>query len=236
MLLKPQGDTSQGFRREWVRYMEGQPHAAGLNVYVTVDPAHRKKRTSDFTVMAVIAVGGDGTYRLLDVLRDRLNLTERTQALFDLVSKWRPMRVGYERYGLQADIEHIKREQHLANIDFRIVELGGSMSKVDRIRRLIPLFEQGKFILPRTRWRTLSDKTSVDLIDALVEGEADGVPGVRARRHDGCDQSHSRRGSEGEIAHVGCDAASTSRSAPSVRQRRICARQATAAAGGRPPR
>jgi phage terminase large subunit-like protein len=176
MLLKPQGDTSQGFRREWVRYMEGQPHAAGLNVYVTVDPAHSKKRSSDYTVMACIGVGGDGTYRLLDVLRDRLNLTERTQALFDLVKKWRPLRVGYERYGLQADVEHIKREMHLANVDFRIVELGGSMSKIDRIRRLIPLFEQGKFILPRTRWRTLNDKTSVELIDALVESELMAFP------------------------------------------------------------
>jgi phage terminase large subunit-like protein len=176
MLLKPQGDTSQGFRRDWVRYMEGQPHAAGLNVYITVDPAHSKKRSSDYTVMACIGVGGDGTYRLLDILRDRLNLTERAQALFDLVKKWSPLRVGYERYGLQADVEHIKREQHLSNVDFRIVELGGSMSKVDRIRRLIPLFEQGKFILPRTRWRTLSDKTSVDLIDALVEGELMAFP------------------------------------------------------------
>jgi phage terminase large subunit-like protein len=176
MLLKPQGDTSQGFRREWVRFMEGQPHATGLNVYVAIDPANSKKRTSDYTVMAVIGVGGDGTYRLLDILRDRLNLTERTQALFDLVKKWRPIRVGYEQYGLQADIQHVQDAQHRANVDFRIVPLGGSMSKIDRIRRLIPLFEQGRFILPRTRWRTLADKTSVDLIDALVEGELMAFP------------------------------------------------------------
>jgi hypothetical protein len=77
---------------------------------------------------------------------------------------------------LQSDVQHIESEQHRTNTDFRIVELGGSMSKIDRIRRLIPLFEQGKFILPRTRWRTLSDKTSVELIDALVEGELMALP------------------------------------------------------------
>jgi hypothetical protein len=38
--------------------------------------------------------------------------------------------------GMQADIQHIKQQQHLANTDFRIMELGGSMSKIDRIRRL----------------------------------------------------------------------------------------------------
>jgi hypothetical protein len=59
MLLKPQGDTSQGFKREWIRYAEGEPHAAGLNVYITVDPAHSKKRSSDYTVMACIGVGGE---------------------------------------------------------------------------------------------------------------------------------------------------------------------------------
>jgi hypothetical protein len=43
------------------------------------------------------------------------------------------------------------------------------MSKLDRISRLNPVFEQGKFFLPRTRWSTLGDKTSVEPIDALVE-------------------------------------------------------------------
>jgi hypothetical protein len=37
---------------------------------------------------------------------------------------------------MQADIQHIKQQQHLTNTDFRIMELGGSMSKIDRIRRL----------------------------------------------------------------------------------------------------
>jgi predicted phage terminase large subunit-like protein len=171
MLLRPQGDTSSGFRREWLRYMDGQPHGRGLNVYITVDPAHSKKKGSDFTVMAVLGVGGDGTYRLLDIIRDRLNLTERTQALFNLVAKWRPIKVGYERYGLQADIEHIKREQHRENVDFRIVELGGTMSKVDRIRRLIPLFEQGKVLLPHGRNYTGYDGKTHDLIEVLVEQE-----------------------------------------------------------------
>jgi predicted phage terminase large subunit-like protein len=171
MFLNPAGDTSMGFRREWLSYIEGQPHARGLNIYLVVDPAHSKKKGSDYTVMAVIGIGADGVYRLLDMIRDRLNLTERTDALFELWGRWHPLKTGYERYGLQSDLEHIRREQHHRNFVFPIVELGGSTPKVDRIRKLVPLFEQGKFLLPHSLHRTQYDGKTVDLIRALVEEE-----------------------------------------------------------------
>jgi predicted phage terminase large subunit-like protein len=170
MLLRPQGDTSMGFKRSWLAYMEGQPHAKGLDVYLLCDPAHSKKG-SDYTVMMVIGIGSDGVYRLLDMIRDRLNLTERITALFEMWGRWRPRKTGYERYGLQADIEAIKREQHERNIVFPITELGGSTPKVDRIRRLVPLFESGKILLPYSLHYTQYDGKTVDLIRAFVEEE-----------------------------------------------------------------
>ena len=48
LLLNPAGDTSMGFRREWLAYMEDTPHAKGLSVYLIVDPAHSKKKGSDY--------------------------------------------------------------------------------------------------------------------------------------------------------------------------------------------
>jgi len=84
MLLNPAGDASMGFKREWLRYMDGAPHAVGLSVYLLCDPAHSKRRGSDFTVLMAIGVGRDGNYRLLEMVRDRLNLTERMEALFEL--------------------------------------------------------------------------------------------------------------------------------------------------------
>jgi hypothetical protein len=86
-------------------------------------------------------------------------------------ARWRPKRVGYERYGLQSDLEHIRREQHLRNVSFPITELGGSTPKVDRIRKLVPLFEGGQFLLPYSLHRTQYDGKTVDLIRALVEEE-----------------------------------------------------------------
>jgi hypothetical protein len=82
---------------------------------------------------------------------------------------------------LQSDLEHIRRERHTRNIVFPIVELGGSTPKVDRIRRPVPLFEQGKFLIPRSLHRTLYDKTTVDLIRAFVEEEYCAFP---VARHD----------------------------------------------------
>jgi hypothetical protein len=43
-----------------------------------------------------------------------------------------------------ADVEHFKDRMERENYRFEITELGGVMAKNDRIRRLIPWFEQGR--------------------------------------------------------------------------------------------
>ena len=176
MLLNPKGDSTQGFQRSWLRYTKAEPHGRGLNIYIIVDPANSKRKRSDWTTMGVIGLGSDKNYTLLDVVRDRLNLNERADMLFDLHEKWLPLGVGYEEYGLQADIAHIEHLQHERNYRFKITPLGGSMSKVDRIRRLMPIFEQGRFYLPAARYRTLYDKTTVNIIDVFVEEEYAAFP------------------------------------------------------------
>lgn len=94
--------------------------------------------------MWVIGLEPGRNYYVLDMLRNRLNLTERTDALMRLHRKWKPRQVRYERYGLMADVQHIKTRQ-AASYRFEIVEVAGAMPKNDRIRRLMPLFEQGRF-------------------------------------------------------------------------------------------
>lgn len=171
MLLDPKGDSSQGFRREWLCYSSSAPSRQGLNVYIVVDPANAKKKNSDWTSIWVLGLGRDRNYVALDLVRDRMNLKERAEALFDLHEKWLPLGVGYEEYGLQADIQFIEHLQTERNYRFKITPLGGSMSKVDRIRRLIPIFEGGRFYLPRQRHRTIYDGTTINLIDTFIEEE-----------------------------------------------------------------
>jgi len=79
------------------------------------------------------------------MIRDRLNLTERTEALFNLHKKWNTdgsiQEVGYETYGMQSDIQHIELEMKRNHYHFSITPIGGNMAKNDRIRRLVPDFE-----------------------------------------------------------------------------------------------
>jgi hypothetical protein len=180
MLLK-QGDDAQGFKREWLQFTSGQPSRAGLNIYVVVDPANAKRKKSDYTVMWVIGLGRDERYVVLDVLRDKLNLTERSDRLFDLVEQWRPILVGYEEYGLQSDIQHLQHLQDARNFRFRIVKLGGTTGKVDRIRRLMPLFEgRSHHLAPLTHAHPLRQVDGQP--DRCVRGAGVcGPPGKRAR-------------------------------------------------------
>jgi len=175
MMQDPKADETQGFRRGWLRYYQ-HSDGSGMNIYILVDPASEKKKTSDYTVMSVIGLAQDMNYYLLDMVRDRLNLTERGNTLIRLHRKWRPKGVGYEKYGMQADVEHIKYRQDEENYHFQIIELGGNMPKNDRIKRLIPIFEQSRFYLPPSMHRTLYDGVTVDLIEAFQNDEYDPFP------------------------------------------------------------
>jgi len=176
MLLNPKGDSAQGFKAEWLKYSYSPPTGDGMNVALICDPANEKRKTSDFTTFWVVGLGADQNYVALDVIRDRFNLTERTNKLFELHRLWKPKRVGYEKYGMQADIEHIRTEQDRRNYRFDVIELGGQTPKLDRIRKLIPLFEAGRFYLRHSRTYTDYEGKTRCLIEAFVEEEYKAFP------------------------------------------------------------
>jgi phage terminase large subunit-like protein len=149
MLLNPVAEGSMGFRQDWLCYWIHQPKRDMMNVYVTVDPSSGKKKGSgDYTVILVHGLGGDGNYYLLDGVRDRMNLTQRALELMRLVRKWSPVAVGYEEYGMQADIEHLRTVMDQQSYRFNLIPLGGKLSKSDRILALVPIYESGRMWIP----------------------------------------------------------------------------------------
>ena len=126
--------------------------------------------------MWIVGLGGDGNYYCLDIVRDRLNLTERTDRIFTLHRKWRPREVRYDKYGMMVDVEHIKNRQEAENYRFDIKEVGGPVKKEDRVGRLIPLFEQGKVYLPKTLHVTDYQKQPIDLVRTFIEEEFASFP------------------------------------------------------------
>lgn len=171
MLLNPIADDAQGFSEKWLNYLDDESDGSGMNTYILVDPASEKKKGSDYTCMLVIGLGQDDNYYWLDGIRDRLNLTERAHKLMELHRRWKPKGVGYEKYGMQSDIEFIRTVQNSQNYRFPITELGGTMPKNDRIRRLVPIFEERRFYIPRIMLRTNYEGKVVDIASAFVHEE-----------------------------------------------------------------
>jgi predicted phage terminase large subunit-like protein len=172
ILLNPRADSLQGFKRDWLKHYQSVGEAwKKMTRYLLVDPASSKKKGSDYTCMWVVGLATDGNRYVLDIIRDRLSLTERADRVFDLHRKWKPYEVRYEKYGLQADIEHIQARQESENYRFSIREVGGQVKKPDRIGRLIPLFEKGEIYLPRSLHKTNYEKTTEDLVRVFIEEE-----------------------------------------------------------------
>ena len=175
-MLNPAADAAQGFKREWLRHYSKITNSGRLNHYICVDSASSKKKGSDYTAMVVVGLGTDGNYYVVDIVRDRLNLAERLNRLFDLHRKYKPLQVRFERYGMLSDLDAIHGRQEQENYRFQVTEVAGVTSKVDRIRRLIPLFEQGRIWLPKSLHVTDWQRQSVDLVRAFVEEEYAAFP------------------------------------------------------------
>ena len=169
LLLNPTAGHAQGFKEEWLRYHESD--GTGLNKYIFGDAANEKKRNSDFTALGVIGLGADNNYYVLDMVRDRLSLTERGDALFALHRRWKPMGVGYESYGMMADIDYFNDRMRRENYHFEITKVGGQIPKPDRIKRLVPICEQGRFYLPETCHKEDYEGKRVDLVHSFVNDE-----------------------------------------------------------------
>jgi phage terminase large subunit-like protein len=156
LLLNPIAGNEATFSSLWLRPYEVIP--AVMNVYVMVDPSKGDTNRSDRTAIAVVGVDQGGSKYLLDGVRHRMKLTERWDYIKQFKRKWemhpgvQMVRVGYERYGQQVDIEVINDMMIRENISFEIVELNtprkGRHAKPDRIERLEPDIREGRFYLP----------------------------------------------------------------------------------------
>lgn len=155
MLLNPAAGNEAMFKKEWLQFIDIRP--ATLNVYIMVDPAHSKKKGSDNTAMAVIGIDASNNKFLLDGFRHKMGLRERWENMRNLRKIWmaqpgvQMVKVGYERYGMQADLEYFEEQMLREKDSFEIHELNwvseGGQSKDDRVQRLQPDFLMKKFYL-----------------------------------------------------------------------------------------
>lgn len=156
-LQNPNEGGGREFEPEWIRTYEVRPLT--LNVYIMVDYAGSRKSTgSSNTAFAVIGVDHALNKYLLDGAVHKMSLNERWILLKNLRAKWlrqkgvQLVKVGYERFGAQSDIEHFETMMKIEENAFPIEELNwprdGDVAKDNRIRRLEPDIRNWRFFFP----------------------------------------------------------------------------------------
>lgn len=156
MLLNPIAGNEAMFSTLSLKHYDVIPSL--MNVYILVDPSKGMSKRSDRTAIVVIGIDVGGNKYLLDGYCHRMKLSRRYELICQLRDKWTEhpgvamVRVGYEQYGMQVDLEVIEDYQEHDGDHFEIEELNtprqGKHSKEDRISRLEPDFNFGAFMLP----------------------------------------------------------------------------------------
>lgn len=167
---RPSPEGGGEFRTEWLMYYDTLTPGT-LNHYIFVDPANSKGKDSDYTAMVVMGAGGDGNLYLVDLIRDRLNVREREEKLFELHKKYKPKSVVYEKYGMQCDSDWLRKAMDDRNYRFHIQEVGGKVSKEDRIRRLISYFADHKIYFPKVLYKVNHKNQAIDVINEFIVQE-----------------------------------------------------------------
>lgn len=191
MLQEPAPIGGGEFKDSWPNYyQDGGVKPKTMNICILCDPSagaevnKRKKKTSDWSAFMVVGLAPDNNYYLLDLVRDRLNPTDRIETLFILHRKWndlggKPPRVGYEKYGMMSDNHYVLERQKQDSYRFPLIELGGRMPKETRIRRLIPDLQQGRWWFPANLMYADSEGRTFDLVRELVYSEMPTFPNAR---------------------------------------------------------
>ncbi len=173
-LCNPLAASAKSFQISWIQTYTSDRVATGRghNVYLLVDPAGSSKKGRSFFVMWAVGLGNDQNYYILDGIIDRLDLSQRTDALFEFHQRWQPIEVRYEQYAFQSDIEHIEYVMGIRNYRFEITLVAGNIKKEDRIERLLPIFKAHRFYFPVTiPYYSRHEGKEIDIIETFRETE-----------------------------------------------------------------
>lgn len=176
-LCNPIGDGVRMFKDEWLHTYTTRPE--GTTNFILVDTAGAKKRkNNDYLVMQVWGIGNGGNYYLLDMVRDKMNLTERTNVFRRLVERWSPVMTWWEQVGAQTDLEHVELELDRIGIHTPVVSISQKVPKEGRILWLQPLFEQAKIWFPLRIIQQCSDGRVIDVLQEWIDDEIKVYPSV----------------------------------------------------------
>jgi hypothetical protein len=165
-----------GFESSWWKTYAGELSIKSLNRYILVDPAGRRTDSNSMFALWVVGAGADRKWRIIDGVLDNFSLAQRADCIFEMVRKYDPLKVVYEQYAFQADIEYIRERQERENYLFTIQEVGGIVHKDARIERLIPKYRSGEILAPEKLMYKTRDGKDLDIIKRFKDVEFDKWP------------------------------------------------------------
>lgn len=126
-----------------------------FNFYITTDFATSAQQTADDSAISVWAYNANGDWFWIDGVAERQTMDKTINALFRLVSEYRPQQVGIEVSGQQgAFITWLQQEMMSRNIWFNFAQEKGKpgvrpvTDKLSRFNQVVPLFKAGKIYYP----------------------------------------------------------------------------------------
>lgn len=161
MLLNPRAGEENTFLLEWLRPYDVRPLL--MNVYILADPSKGTRPSSDRTAIAVIGIDVLSNRYFLDGYCHRMTLSQRWDAIKNLHRKWsaergiQMVRIGYERYGMQTDLEYFEEQMLREKITGMSIEevawvREGGQSKTNRVERLEPYFRNSQMWMMPKVW------------------------------------------------------------------------------------
>lgn len=176
-LQEPVPPSGAEFKLEWFNFYQKLENVKNLALFLIVDPAGDKKTTTaDYTAMMLWGLGVDRNYYLVDMIRDKMNTTERVNAIFEMQRKYseitgRPVKVLYKSRSFIAELHNIKERMKLETYHFPLIEVKEKGNKNDRIRRIIPAAQEGRIYLPRSFSYVDYTKEVKDLTQSFLKQE-----------------------------------------------------------------
>lgn len=168
-------DHQIGFIWPLIR-MKAMPDRVNLRIYIVVDPAGHGPHSSSLFSLWVCGIDWTKTWYVLDGVLDRLDLAARADAVIAKIAEWKPVKVGYETYSMQADVEYLQekiKERADLKWDGAVVKLSNpTVSKDQRIELLIPDARDEKLRFPMDGiWYVDKDNRRQDLVKVFEDQE-----------------------------------------------------------------
>lgn len=171
MLLDPKQGAAVAFKEEDICWWRAKTYE-GLNIYTFVDPAGEVSRHRDNTVIITIGLDNSDNYYVIDMIRDKLTLSQKTNYLFEIKHKYSPITVFYEQNGATTEVPHIQDKMDEFHNHFDLVKIVQQKDKGTRIEALLPLFEQHKIWFPEGGcWHTNWEGKSEDMLHSFIVEE-----------------------------------------------------------------